>query len=37
MTINGKKSNILINDMITCGQNMDLKAYKCKKIIKEVK
>ncbi|KAF0092045.1 MAG: hypothetical protein FD141_229 [Fusobacteria bacterium] len=36
MTINGKKSNILINDMITCGQNMDLKAYKCKKIIEEV-
>lgn len=37
MTINGKKSNILINDMIACGQNMDLKIPKCKKIIEEVK
>lgn len=37
MTINGKKSNILIDDMIACGQNMDLKASKCKKIIQEVK
>ena len=37
MTINGKKSNILINDMIACGQDMDLKTFKCKKIIQEVK
>jgi serine/threonine-protein kinase HipA len=37
MTINGKKTNILINDMIACGQNMDLKTFKCKKIIEEVK
>lgn len=37
MTINGKRSNILINDMIACGQNMDLKSQKCKKIIEEVK
>lgn len=37
MTINGKKSNILIYDMIACGQNMDIKTSKCKKIIQEVK
>jgi len=37
MTINAKKSNILIDDMIACGQNMDIKAYKCKKIIDEVR
>ena len=37
MTINGKESNILMNDMIACGQNMDLKTFKCKKIIQEVK
>jgi len=37
MTINGKKSNIMMNDMIACGQNMDLKTCKCKKIIEEVK
>ena len=36
MTINGKKSNISMDDMITCGQNMDLKTQKCKKIIEEV-
>ena len=36
MTINGKKSNILMEDMIACGQNMDLTRYKCKKIIEEV-
>ena len=36
MTINGKKSNILMNDMIQCGQNMDIKTSKCKKIIEEV-
>ncbi|MBU1082671.1 MAG: type II toxin-antitoxin system HipA family toxin [Spirochaetes bacterium] len=36
MTINGKKSNISMDDMITSGQNMDLKTYKCKKIIEEV-
>ena len=37
MTINGKKSNILMDDMIVCGQNMDMKTSKCKKIIEEVK
>lgn len=37
MTINGKKSNILISDMVACGQNMDMKTGKCKKIIEEVK
>ena len=37
MTINGKQSNILMNDLIACGQNMDLKTSKCKKIIEEVK
>ena len=37
MTINGKKSSILMNDMIACGQNMDIKTFKCKKIIEEVK
>jgi len=37
MTINGKKSNILMNDMIACGQNMDITTFKCKKIIEEVK
>lgn len=37
MTINGKKSNILMSDMIACGQNMDIKTSKCKKIIEEVR
>ncbi len=37
MTINGEKSNILINDMIVCGQNMDIKTFKCKRIIEEAK
>lgn len=37
MTINGKSSNISISDMIVCGQNMDLKPSKCRKIIEEVK
>ena len=37
MTINGKKSNILMNDMIACGRNMDITTFKCKKIIEEVK
>jgi serine/threonine-protein kinase HipA len=37
MTINGKKSNILINDMVACGQNIDIKTSKCKNIIEEVK
>lgn len=36
MTISGKKSNLSMDDMITCGQNMDLKTFKCKKIIEEV-
>jgi len=37
MTINGKKSDILMSDMIACGQNMDITIFKCKKIIEEVK
>lgn len=37
MTINGKKSDILMNDMIACGQKMDITTFKCKKIIEEVK
>jgi len=37
MTINGKQSNILIEDLIACGENMDLKTFKCKKIIEDVK
>lgn len=36
MSINGKISNILEGDMIACGQKMDLRAAKCKKIIEEV-
>lgn len=26
-----------MNDMIACGQNMDIKAFKCRKVIQEVK
>lgn len=37
MTINGKKSNILMEDLLSCGQTMDMKPSKCKKIIAEVK
>lgn len=37
MTINGNKSNILMNDMIACGQNMDIKTSKCRNIIEEVR
>ena len=37
MTINGKRSNISTNDMISCGQNMDIKTSKCRKIIEEVR
>ncbi len=37
MTINGKRADILIGDMIDCGKNMDLKTSKCNKIIQEVK
>jgi serine/threonine-protein kinase HipA len=36
MSINGKTSNILKDDMIVCGQKMDLKTSKCKKIIEDV-
>ncbi len=36
MTINGKSSNILKEDLIACGPKMDLKVSKCKKIIEEV-
>ena len=36
MSINGKMSNILKDDMIACGKRMDLKTSKCKKIIEEV-
>lgn len=37
MSINGKRSNILQEDMTSCGQNMDLKTSRCKKIIEEVR
>lgn len=37
MTINGKRSNFTLEDVIACGQNMDLKPSKCKKIIEDVK
>lgn len=37
MTVNAKRSNILMDDMIACGQNMDMKTSKCKKMIEEVK
>ena len=37
MTVNGKVSNIKIEDMLKCGENMGLKIPKCKKIIEEVK
>ena len=37
MTINGKKSDILMSDMIACGRNMDITTSKCMKIINEVK
>lgn len=36
MTINGKMSHISIEDLITCGEKMDMKAPKCKKIINNV-
>lgn len=36
MTINGKMSNISIEDLITCGEKMDIKSPKCKKIISNV-
>ncbi|HHT77508.1 MAG TPA: type II toxin-antitoxin system HipA family toxin [Clostridiaceae bacterium] len=37
MSINGKRSNILPEDMTSCGQYMDLKTSRCKKIIEEVR
>lgn len=36
MTINGKMSNISLEDLIACGKTMDLKPAKCKKIVNEV-
>ncbi len=36
MSINGQISKISKDDIITCGKNMDLKAFKCEKIYKEV-
>jgi serine/threonine-protein kinase HipA len=36
MTINGKMSHISIEDLITCGEKMDIKSPKCKKIINNV-
>ena len=36
MMINGKKSDILLDDLLACGQTMDMKPAKCKKIIAEV-
>ena len=37
MTINGKKMNLTYEDLLACGQNMDIKPNKCKQIITEVK
>lgn len=37
MLINGKKDHIRIDDMITCGRNMDLSLPRIKSIISEVK
>jgi serine/threonine-protein kinase HipA len=37
MTINGKLSNFTMEDLVTCGLKMDLRASKCKKIIEEVR
>ena len=37
MTINGKRSNMILSDLIACGQNMDIKTSKCNRIINEVK
>lgn len=37
MTVNGKRTKIQVDDLVACGQNMDLKSFKCKKIIEEVK
>lgn len=36
MTVNGKRTKITIQDMVKCGQAMDLKNSKCKQIINEV-
>jgi serine/threonine-protein kinase HipA len=36
MTINGKMSHISLEDLIACGEKMDMKAPKCKKIIHNV-
>jgi len=36
MSINGKTSDITMEDMIECGEKMDIKASKCRKIIDEV-
>ncbi len=37
MTVHGKNAEITYQDMVDCGQSMDLKAQKCKKIIEEVR
>ena len=36
MTINGKKSNINLTDLLTAGENMGLKKKKCKDIISRI-
>ncbi len=36
MSINGKTENIKIEDILSCGNAMDIKASKCRKIIEEV-
>jgi serine/threonine-protein kinase HipA len=36
MTVNGKLSNILKEDLMACGKKMDLKAAKCHRIFEEV-
>ena len=36
MLINGKKTNITFEDLIECGNNMDISTSRCKHIIEEV-
>lgn len=36
MTINGKKSNINLTDLLAAGENMGLKKKKCKDIISQI-
>ncbi len=36
MTINGKSDDFLVDDLIQCGQAMDIKPFMCNKIISQV-